>query len=170
MVTKKRISVAQFPFHRSYLKLRLHRSTFSNEEKHFHEWIDHGREPVARSTVESVFPRRRVGRVHSAVPSGCVIIPLGRRMHYEITADKSVLHSRGQSTAFMNENLYYSLANRTRSFARLRVRHALRRSLVGTRRCSNLLPVVYAYILYIRLPFHRHIYQLHLFHFQIVTP
>ena len=30
-------------------------------------------------------------------------------MHYEITADKSMLHSRGQSTAFMNENLYCSL-------------------------------------------------------------
>lgn len=148
MVTKKRISVAQFLFHHSYLKLRFHRSTFSHEGKHFHEWIDHGREPVARSTVESVFPRRRV---HSAVPSGCVIIPLGRRMHYEITADKSVLHSRGQSTAFMNENLYYSLANRTRSFARSRVRYALRRSRVGTRRCSNLLSVVYAYILYIQL-------------------
>lgn len=36
-------------------------------------------------------------------------------MHYEITADKSVLHSRGQPTAFMNENLYCSLASRGRA-------------------------------------------------------
>lgn len=60
-------------------------------------------------------PRRRPFSVHSAVPTDYVIVPLGRRMHYEITADKSVLHWRGQPTAFMNENLYCSLANRSRA-------------------------------------------------------
>lgn len=49
------------------------------------------------------------------MPTDYVIVPLGRRMHYEITADKSVLHSRGQPTAFMNENLYCSLASRGRA-------------------------------------------------------
>lgn len=49
------------------------------------------------------------------MPTDYAIVPLGRRMHYEITADKSVLHSRGQPTAFMNENLYCSPANRSRA-------------------------------------------------------
>lgn len=73
---------------------------------------------VTTTVRRPVFLGTDVGRVHSAVPTDYVIVPLGRRMHYEITGDKSVLHSRGQPTAFMNENLYCSPANRSRSTPR----------------------------------------------------